>query len=385
MLTRVQISNVNAIDYCDIDFQKGKYKYLDNMIYQDKLVNPIAFYGSNGSGKSSFLKAVLNVLQLMLVEPSKARPLLFNKLIATKRLEELEKRVNGLPSAEELADSLDSLNSFVRLFFEINSHEYEYYIETSAKGCITAECLSVNGEHVFTRNIYSYKYKQNEVKIAESLYPTIRKLAADNQEDEYISSAFCFLSGMGYIDAVKGATIFKDTVERDYRDVLVEKSAAVREILSQYQDFPIYNFMSKRNEDGKKVYRIELKTDDGSISLPCELMSSGMLSQSVLLSTLLSLSENSVMFIDEIEDGLHPITILDFIKVAQKRNVQLIFSSHNTHLLQKLRPDQIIFANWKNGYSTYKKLSDIYPNIREINNIEKMYFSNMFDEDIKNG
>ena len=385
MLTRVQIGNVNAIDYCDIDFQKGKYKYLDSMIYQDKLVNPIAFYGSNGSGKSSFLKAVFNVLQLMIFEPSKAHPFLFNKLSATKRLEELEKRVNRLPSAEEIADSLDSLTSFVKLFFEINSHEYEYYVETSAKGCITEECLSVNGELVFIRNIDSYRYKQNEVKIAESLYPTIRKLAADNQEDEYVSSAFRFLSGMGYIDAVEGSTIFKDTVERNYRDILVEKSAEVKEILSKYQDFPIYNFMSKRNEDGKKVYRIELKTDDGSISLPCELMSSGMLSQSVLLSTLLSLSENSVMFIDEIEDGLHPITILDFIKVAQKRNVQLIFSSHNTHLLQKLRPDQIIFANWKNGYSTYKKLSDIYPNIREINNIEKMYFSNMFDEDIKNG
>ena len=42
MLTRVQISNINAIDFCDIDFQKGKYKYLENMIYQDKLVNNIA-------------------------------------------------------------------------------------------------------------------------------------------------------------------------------------------------------------------------------------------------------------------------------------------------------------------------------------------------------
>ena len=63
MLTRVQISNINAIDYCDIDFQKGKYKYLENMIYQDKLVNPIAFYGSNGSGKSSFLNVFFIILR----------------------------------------------------------------------------------------------------------------------------------------------------------------------------------------------------------------------------------------------------------------------------------------------------------------------------------
>ena len=69
MLTRVQISNINAINYCDIDFQKGKYKYLENMIYQDELVNPIAFYGTNGSGKSSFLDAISYLLTLMLQEP----------------------------------------------------------------------------------------------------------------------------------------------------------------------------------------------------------------------------------------------------------------------------------------------------------------------------
>lgn len=385
MLTRVQVSNVNAIDYCDIDFQKGKYKYLDNMIYQDKLVNPIAFYGSNGSGKSSFLKAIFHVLQLMISEPSKANPFLFNKLNATRQLEKLEQNVNRIPTAEEMSDSLDSLTSFVKLFFEIDSHEYEYYVETATKGHITREYLLADGRRIFIRNSDSYQYNQKEMRIAESLYPTVRKLAADNQEDKDISTAFCFLSGMGYIDAVKHNTFFRDTVERDYRDIIVEKSIEVQEILSQYQEFPIYNFVSKRTEDGKKVYRIELKTDNGTIALPYGLMSSGMLNQSVLLSTLLSLSENSVLFIDEIEDALHPITILDFIKVAQKRNIQLIFSSHNTHLLQKLRPDQIIFANWKNGYSTYKKLSDIYPNIREINNIEKMYFSNMFDEDIKNG
>ena len=85
----------------------------------------------------------------------------------------------------------------------------------------------------------------------------------------------------------------------------------------------------------------------------------------------------------EIEDALHPLTIVDFLKVARERNIQLIFSSHNTYILQLLRPDQIFFANWKEGYSSYKRLSEIYPNIREINNIEKMYLSHLFDEDIK--
>lgn len=382
MLTRVQISNINAIDYCDINFQKGKYKYLDNMVYRDKLVNPIAFYGCNGSGKSSFLKAILALLNLMLLEPQKVSPFIVNRLNFRKQINKMqEPLLDG-----EFDDSLDSTTSFVRLFFEVESDEYEYYIETwFIEGCITEEYLSVNGQSIFVRGVDWYRYNQKETNIVESLYPSLRKLAVDNDEDKYITTAFGFLSGMGYIDAVKHNCYFKDVVERDYRDIMVEKSEIVKDILSQYQEFPRYNFVSRLNDDGKKEYRIELKTDEGFISLPYQLMSSGMMSQSILLSTLLSLAPNSVLFIDEIEDALHPITILDFIKVAQDRNIQLIFSSHNTYLLQKMRPDQIIFANWNNGYSTYKKLSDIYPNIREINNIEKMYFSKMFDEDIKNG
>lgn len=385
MLTRVQISNVNAIDYCDIDFQKGKYKYLDDMIYQDKLVNPVAFYGSNGSGKSSFLRAILHVLKLMILEPQKVSPFQTNRFNIAKHIKELNKDNDITLTEDVISKSLNSIKSFAKLFFEINENKYEYYIETSLQGCITKEYLVVNENEIFDRDIDLYSYGEKQINIVESLYPSLRKIAVDNQEDEYIATAFQFLTNIGYIDAVKHNCFIKDAVERDYRDIIVEKSAMVKDILSQYQEFPSYNFVSKLTDEGKKEYQIQLETDDGYLSMPYHIMSSGMFNQSVLLSVLLSLPEYSVLFVDEIEDALHPITILDFIKVARKRNIQLIFSSHNTYLLQKLRPDQIFFANWKNGYSTYKKLSDIYPNIREINNIEKMYFSNMFDEEIKNG
>ena len=122
---------------------------------------------------------------------------------------------------------------------------------------------------------------------------------------------------------------------------------------------------------------------DAQMVLPLSQISDGMLNTSVLLSIILSLPENATLVVDEIEDALHPLTILDFFKVVKEKNIQLIFSSHNTFILQQLRPDQIFFANWKDGFSTYKKLSNIYPNIREINNIEKMYLSNLFDEEIK--
>lgn len=384
MLTRVQISNINAIDFCDIDFQKGKYKYLENMIYKDKLLNPIAFYGSNGSGKSSFFEAILHVLRLLIFEPQKISPFRTNRFNIANQFKQIRENDNT-PLTDKLVDeTLDSIKSFVKFFFEISNNNYEYYIETSLQGCITKEYLLVNDTVLFDRGIDSYVYGDKQTNIVESLYPSLRKIAVDNHEDEYVTVAFNFLSGMGYIDAAKQRCYFKDAVERNYLDIIVEKSNMVKEILSQYQEFPSYNFVSRLTDEGNKEYQIQLETEEGYLTMPYQMMSTGMLNQSVLLSVLLSLPENGVLFVDEIEDALHPITIIDFIKVAQQKNIQLIFTSHNTYLLQKLRPDQIIFANWKNGYSTYKKLSEIYPNIREINNIEKMYFSNMFDEGIKN-
>ena len=385
MLTRVQIKNINAIDYCDIDFQKGKYKYLENMIYQDKLVNPVAFYGTNGSGKSSFLEAIVSMISLMFSEPKNFSSFIPNHLNIKNHFETLSKEWQKEPTEEIVHKSVEQIKSSIKIFFEIADTLYEYFIETSLSGYIAKEFLNANGKLIFERNKTTYYYDDKTVEISESLYPTLRRLSMDHQEDEFVIQAFEFLSNIGYIDATKHTCILKSGIEKDYRDLIVEKSSIVKNILAEYKEFPLYNFISQPNNDGKKDYFVQLDVGNDSLTMPYQYMSSGMLNQSVLLSTLLCLPSNSALFVDEIEDALHPLTIVDFIQVAQKRNIQLIFSSHNTYLLQKLRPDQIFFANWKNGYSTYKKLSDIYPNIREVNNIEKMYFSNMFDEDIKNG
>ena len=317
MLTRVQISNINAIDFCDIDFQKGKYKYLENMIYQDKLVNPIAFYGSNGSGKSSFFEAILHVLRLMILEPQKISPFSPNRFNIEKEFKQFRRNTNTPITEELLSKILDSIKSFVKFFFEVSNNSYEYYIETSLQGCITKEYLLVNDTVLFDRDIDSYIYSGKQTNIVESLYPSLRKIAVDNHEDECIAIAFNFMSSMGYINAAEQHCYFKDAVERNYLDIIVEKSNMVKEILSQYQEFPSYSFVSKLTDGGKKEYQIQLETDDGYLSIPYQLMSTGMLNQSVLLSTLLSLPENGVLFVDEIEDALHPITIIDFIKVAE--------------------------------------------------------------------
>ena len=46
MLKRIVIKNINSIKECEIDFNKGNYKFGNENILGD-IVNPIAIYGHN--------------------------------------------------------------------------------------------------------------------------------------------------------------------------------------------------------------------------------------------------------------------------------------------------------------------------------------------------
>lgn len=367
MLTRVEINNINSIRNAEFDFTKCKYQYKDDMVYNNEIVNPVAFYGTNGSGKSSFLTAFSQLLSLLVDEPSQLRvfvPHFRNQ----KKDNKIALSVTG--------------NSSIKLFFKLENKSYIYAISTSIQGYISSEKLSVNGIELFDRGKKKYTYNSKENEVVSEMFPLLRTLDIEKNDPE-IHLCYEYLSNIGFVDASKKQFQFKIAKQKSYKDIIVENSSEIKEILSKYKEFPLYDVRSTTNEVGEKEYIIIIKHNDGELVLPWQFISSGMENQSMLLSAVLSIAENGVLIIDEIEDALHPLTVIDFINAVKEKNIQLIFSSHNTYILQSLRPDQIYFAHWDSGFSKYKRLSNIYPNIREVNNIEKMYLSNLFEEDIK--
>lgn len=358
MVTQIHIKNINAIEDTVISFEKSRYHYLCENIYNDKLVNPIAFYGTNGSGKTSFVDAISQFVQILWKEPgnySMFVPNLFSE---------------------------DKISEF-KICFKLDSLEYIYEIKTHYNDGIIEENLITDNDYYFKKNnSLSYVYNKKDYSLNSSTYSVLRKLANDLADDKIIK-VYNFLSNISYIDATKQEYLCKKLEQKSINDLMVEQSNVVENILVNYKHFPVYSYNSKNIIEGRKDYYITMNIKGQNYSLHSAFMSSGMYNQSAMLSILTALPDNSLLIIDEIEDALHPVTIMDFINVVQKKGIQLIFTSHNTYILQKLRPDQIIFANWNNGVSHYKKLSDIYPNIREVNNIEKMYLSHMFDDDIE--
>lgn len=359
MITKMQIKNIHSIKNAAISFEKSRYQYLEENVYNDKLVNPIGIYGANGSGKTSLILPLAMLAAILWKEPGNYSLFIPNVFFK------------------------DSSPSELEIWFELGNDEFQYIIKTKAeKGIIEEELISNNKRIFYKKDSYHYIYNNQEETLESDRYSVLRKLANDSNDEKIIRS-YNFLSNISYLDASNKNYISKLMAQKSINDLMVEKSSEVKEILNNYEMFPTYDYKSTNLLEGHKRYFIGMNIAGQYRTIGDEYMSSGMYNQSVMLSVLTALPANSVIVIDEIEDALHPITIMDFIDVIRRKNVQLIFTSHNTYILQKLRPDQIIFSHWNVGYSSYKKLSNIYPNIREVNNIEKMYLSHMFDEEIE--
>lgn len=365
MITSIEIKNINSIKECKLNFEKAKYKYKEDMIFNSNYLNPIGIYGANGSGKSSLLKVFSYLLILLNGDKDELAPFYPNMITLNKEVKN--------NSNKNLDTVFNKINSSIKINFKIDNEKYEYFIKTNMNR-IVKETLKYKNSFIFNTDNFN--------EINNTFYPTLRELY-NNSNNPHINIAYDFLSNIGWINSPKHKFYIKAMGKINTNDFLVDNSKEVYDILKKYKEFPLYTLNKVKSNTGETDYFLSFDTNNSNFNIPINLMSDGMFNNSFFLSTIINLPKNSVLIIDEIENALHPLTIMDFINIAKEKNIQLIFSSHNTFILQKLRPDQIFFANWSEGFSTYKKLSDIYPNIREVNNIEKMYLSSLFDEDIK--
>ncbi len=378
MLISMTMENVGSIrEPYSINFSKSKIKYKEHMTVEDKIVNPIGVYGSNGSGKTVFLKILAAVSQMMYKDiDGRDIRLIPNMLFVDNKPMRvvLEMLLNGKNIAYELEILGDS---------EI----------------IINERLSVNGKDVIIRDDKLIKSTDSiEIGISHNspklylkeLVGDISKLPilrifgqstlSDNEISEISRDTYDFISNITYID-VRGKVHSKITTGERINSLVVKHKDRIRELLQKYGDFPLFDLkLEDSSYTDEKV--LLFKVDNGKW-LHKDYMSAGMLVISELLAVLIASKNNSLVIVDEIERSIHPFVSNDFIDTFNREfNVQLIFSSHNTSILHTLRADQIIFSNWNSDklQSEYKKLSDKYASIREVNNIEKMYFSRIFGD-----
>ena len=379
MLNKIVIKNINSIKVSEIDFTKGNYKFGEENILEN-LVNPLVIYGYNGSGKSSLMNAIQQFIYLMISPLESLSPFIVNNFLYDEYLENKDENL---------------IKGSILLCFEIESKKYEYFLETSRNNYISNEYLSVNGKNYFENKKGEYIYQGKKYipdnKGISPLVPFLRVLASSEIVDPTIQTIHTYIKSFTHINVSfinRGgfvtSSLFNNT---NTYDLLVSKSPKVREIFKKYGTFPVYSVVKDDrflpNGFVQSQYSLILEDKNFKKKLPFSMISTGMQNQSVLLSLILSMPKHSVVFIDEVDIALHPSTLKSFLEIIREREIQVVLTLHNTYAMQFLRPDQIYFSKWAKGFSTYFRLSKIYPNIREVNNIEKMYLSTLFDEAIE--
>lgn len=378
MLEKIIIKNVNSIDVCKLDFTKDNYRYLGKNV-KGNIVNPIAIYGHNGSGKSSILNAMAHFIGMMSLPADALAPFIVNNFL-------FEKYLQGKSKDKTLAQGS------VELFFDIDGKAYDYFLQTCRDNYISNEYLKIDGKTYFESRKGKYYFDGGEFNIENKttsrLVPFLRVLASSEITNPTIQTVFNYIKSFTHVNAAfinRGACVTSSMFNNtSVLDLLANHSSEVKDMLKQYKDFPVYS-IEKNNvvmPSGliSQQYNVVLEDNGFEGKIPFQLISTGMQNQSMLLSILLSMPKYSVLFIDEADIALHPSTIASFFDVIRDRDIQVIMTLHNTNAMQNLRPDQIFFTYWSKGFSTCRRLSKIYPNIREINNIEKMYLSSTFDD-----
>lgn len=329
----------------------------------EHLLKTVAIYGANASGKSNIIKAIKAAVDMILDSHN------YN-----------EGDSFGFKPFKFGGDHTPS-EFYIR--FLVNSVEHEY-------------SFTCTREEIITESLYYYP------KGRKALIFSRDERNAGGKKEKYEFTAVIrrpmdvasntsrktlFLSRASQMDRDKAKEIY-----RWFNDQLVfsnrGNSAATDKFLGDNKD-AVLRVLRAADSD-----IVEFSYKDGELttfhrrnpSLPFDFNteeSEGTRKLFRIMLTVMDVVRNhKVMFLDEVETSLHTRLVEYLISLFHHSvGAQLIFTTHNTHLLDmtRFRKDQILFVNKRDDSSTDLYSLFDYKDFREKMDLEKAYLQGRFD------
>jgi AAA15 family ATPase/GTPase len=375
------------------------------------LLNSAVIYGANASGKSNILKAM-----------GFMRNLILNKRKITQSTDKLPHYPFRLNTETEQA------SSYFEIIFFLNNIKYRYGFEADSL-TIYAEWLysdeSGKEARLFDRDSEQNIHYINKQKFKEGIGLKVPDnqlfIWRCDQNDGDISkkilqwfSNFNLLDGLENERYVNFALKQMENISAKYEllkllkiadlgieEMEVEEKNVPQELI---KNLPIPDDVKQKMIDDGDVITVELQTrhkkfnaenqEIGSVLFELDENESQGTKKFFALSApiLDTLEKGGVLLIDELDASLHPMLTECFIKLfnnkeLNKHNAQLIFVTHDIHLLsvpELFERDQIWFTE-KNKYGS----TDLYSllefrknnkgkDVRATDNLEKHYLQGRF-------
>ncbi len=377
-----------------------------------RLLKSAAVFGSNASGKTQLFNA-LSFMRYFVVKGGKGK---------TEQVEILRFRLDDY--------SEKSPSSFIVVFLH-NDKIFEYGFVLSSDNVIE-EWLIVwitnRKTTVFHRNGSVVKSNTTYFKVGK----IIQKANQVKDWNLYLTKAFEYeqpgnelilevrdwfyrlrsISGIdssGYevftIENLDNPTArdkhieFIRNADFSMEDVIVKESKGAFILSEPNEDQPVWmlevsQLIQKMQELMPEKSIIELKTrhkrykDDGSfefVEFSRSEESAGTVKFIALAGPILDILTNGgILLVDELDTQLHPLLVQKIVeefnsKERNPKNAQLIFNSHNTSTLGKLRRDQVWFTKKDIfGVAVLEPLSDYKNGPRKEENLEERYLDGRF-------
>jgi len=354
----------------------------DNVIrVSDKLslLKSAAIYGANGTGKSNFISAMLQML------------LVVQKSMENERLLNLSFEPFAMDN-----ESVD-LPTFFQIQFIINQKKYRYGFEYNNERIVSEWLFGMaekNEVYYFTRELDEIKINENQFKEGKNLTdktsPTNLFLNVTNAFNGEISKQIKkYFNHDLFVDFKKQKTkrsltvswlekpYFKNQIIKllNFADLNVDD---IRIDLQEESEDIIFFKRNIVNDSGKiigsKLMSIDRHESDGTRNFFNHI--------GIVYYALVS---GLTLVLDEFEASLHPILAKKIVEMfhspkLNKKGAQLIFATHDTNLLDAnlLRRDQIFFTekNKKNETELYS-LYD-FKGVRNDASYEKDYIKGKY-------
>lgn len=395
MLLRITIANFFSIkDEVEIDFRAANIhsklaRELQDNVFEwngTTVLKTIGLFGPNASGKSNIIKAVNFCCRMVLESHLHNEGAVFN-------FEPFK------------FDGYDSKPSRFRIEFVYEGVEYDYSFELT-RTSIVRESLYYypNGRRakVFTRNEGS----QPKYSFAEGVMPRPNDVAlntssknlflsrASSMNREIAQRVYRFFLERFMLGMVEGADkiteenfakhkglILKalsicdsDIINIDLVHETIHTSIPKLEnqsITFSPADRDVIRFKTYHRRDASKVFDMQTEESAGTWELFL-----------ILLNLLDVVRHNKSLMLDEFDGSLHSRLsnfIIDLVHAS--KNAQLLFTSHNTSLIdtKRFRRDQILFVNKKEDASTEVYSLYDYKDFRDNMDAEKAYIQGRFD------
>ena len=356
-----------TLDLQAANIQTKEARVLDGNTFKvgnERLLKTVAIYGANASGKSNIIKAVKAAVDMILDSHN------YNE-----------------------GDSF----SFKPFKFGRNDIPSEFYIRFIVNGIEHEYSFSCTRDEIITESLYYYPkgrkaliFSRDERKAGgkKEKYEFTTVIRRPMDVASNTSRKTLFLSRASQMDREKAKEIYRWFNEQLVFSYRGNASVATDRFLGDNKD-AVLRVLKAADSD-----IVEFTYKDGELttfhrrnpSLPFDFNTEESEGTKILFRIMLTVMDvvrnNKVMFLDEVETSLHTRLVEYLINLFHNsRSAQLVFTTHNTHLLDmtRFRKDQIFFVNKRDdGSSDLYSLFD-YKDFREKMDLEKAYLQGRFD------